>query len=177
MSDPGLDDHDLRVPIPHDCDVYWFDSDIEDTSASAFLDVVEQSASSKNALLLISTFGGSADAAYQMARGLQLTYEDGKISVLIEDQCKSAGTLLAIGADELIMGDRAELGPLDVQVSVRDELGEMTSGLTLTEALQCLGEQASNLFRESLFSIRFGSRGQITTRTAAQLNRTSPGGK
>ena len=34
--------------------------------------------------------------------------------------CKSAGTLLALGADEIIMSNLSELGPLDIQLPDRD---------------------------------------------------------
>jgi len=52
--------------------------------------------------------------------------------------CKSAGTILAIGADELIMGEYAELGPIDVQLLDKSELFGSISGLNIDEAINTL---------------------------------------
>ena len=54
--------------------------------------------SAKNVLLVLETYGGSADAAYKCARHLQDSYK--KFSVLVAGYCKSAGTIFAIGANE-----------------------------------------------------------------------------
>ena len=53
---------------------------------------------------------------------------------LIPRYCKSAGTLIALGASALYMDDRSELGPLDMQVTRGDEIGAMRSGLEQTTA-------------------------------------------
>ena len=47
----------------------------------------------------------------------------------VDTVCKSAGTILALGADVIIMSQYAELGPIDVQLQKEDEVGESTSGL------------------------------------------------
>ena len=47
-----------------------------------------------------------------------------KTAYFIPRRCKSAGTLLLIGATSLIISDRGELGPLDVQLSKPDEIFE-----------------------------------------------------
>jgi ClpP class serine protease len=40
----------------------------------------------------------------------------------VSGYCKSAGTLIALGANELAFGEHGELGPLDVQIAKRDEV-------------------------------------------------------
>lgn len=64
--------------------------------------------------VFLTTLGGDADAGYRIGRCLQHNYEH--ITVVIPSLCKSAGTLVAIAAHELVIGDLGELGPLDVQV-------------------------------------------------------------
>ncbi len=64
--------------------------------------------------LLIDSPGGYAKAAFQIARLLQR--HCGGFSAVIPRRAKSAATLLSLGADALIMGDYAELGPLDAQL-------------------------------------------------------------
>jgi ClpP class serine protease len=41
-----------------------------------------------------------------------------KFRVLIPYEAKSAATLIALGADEIIMGPQSEIGPIDAQVEV-----------------------------------------------------------
>lgn len=65
-------------------------------------------------LLYLTTFGGSANAAYRIARRLQRDYKT--VAVIVNSFCKSAGTLLCLGAHELILSVDGELGPLDVQM-------------------------------------------------------------
>ncbi len=79
----------------------------------------------KNVVLLLTTNGGSPEAAYRMARSLRRAYPAGKFTVIIDWHCKSAGTLLAIGAGEIVMSEFAELGPLDIQLQKPDELAEL----------------------------------------------------
>ena len=123
----------------------------------------------QNLLLFLSTHGGSADGAFRIARCLQNRYHDGKLSVFIDSECKSAGTLLLLGADEIIMADRAELGPLDVQLRKKDELGEVSSGLTPMQALRTLANESFRLFENHFLKLRFRSGLQITTKSAAEI--------
>ena len=83
--------------------------------------------------------------------------------------CKSAGTLVALGAHELVIGDCGELGPLDVQMSKEDELGATRSGLTVLSALSTLNSAAYEAFEYFLLETLKRSRGSITTRTAIRV--------
>src|SRR5690349_379175 len=62
--------------------------------------------------------GGDAHAAYKL--WLDLRSRCRRLVVVIPDLAKSAATLLALGADEIVMAPAAELGPLDVQISHPD---------------------------------------------------------
>lgn len=115
--------------------------------------------------LVLATYGGDPDAGFRIARALNHHYK--KVTVLIPDVCKSAGTLVCIGAHELIFGDRGELGPLDIQISKPDEMFESMSGLDILQALNALQNQVLNSFRSYLVDIRTGSR--ISTKMAAEI--------
>jgi Serine dehydrogenase proteinase len=134
-----------------------------------FRNIVRKKASRKNAGLFLTTFGGDADAAYRIARFLQQSYTSGNLTLYIYSQCKSAGTLLAVAANELVMSDEGELGPLDVQLSKPDELAEYSSGLTPTQALSILRAESYKVFEGALLETRFRSGRQITTKMAAEL--------
>lgn len=124
-------------------------------------------ATKSNLVLFLTTPGGSADEAYRCARLLQAAYE--KIIVCVPGWCKSAGTLLAIGAHELMMGPRGELGPLDVQVAKRDELFDRDSGLVLNAALERLRDESFEFFEQFMLQIKSRSQNSITFRTAADV--------
>ena len=83
--------------------------------------------------------------------------------------CKGAGTLIALGADEIIMSDTAELGPLDIQLAKPEELGEFISGLTAVQAIDTLRAQGFQTFERFFLDLRMTSGGQISTRMAADI--------
>jgi hypothetical protein len=64
--------------------------------------------------LVIATNGGTATAARRLALLLH-DYTD-RLTVLVPHRARSAGTLLCLGAHELVMGPLAELSPLDPQI-------------------------------------------------------------
>lgn len=115
----------------------------------------------------MSTFGGNADAAYIIARHIKRTYK--KFILYVFGYCKSAGTLFALGADEIIMSCHGEFGPLDVQIAKADEIGYRSSGLEISQALEFLSEQAYNLFEKQFLEIKTRSSGVITTKTASEI--------
>ena len=118
-----------------------------------------------NVLLVLTTEGGDAHVAYRVARILQRLYDH--IQVLVSGWCKSAGTLLAVCGHELIVGDKGELGPIDVQRGLKDDLWQSTSGLTETAAVTTLEEIAWSLFRKIVTETKDLSGGQVTFKTAA----------
>ena len=121
----------------------------------------------KNVLLILVTPGGDADVAYRVARCLQTKYE--RFALYVSGYCKSAGTLVAMGAHELVVSDHGELGPLDVQMSKKDELWQTQSGLTVMDTLMALQNKAFLAFEEFFLNITAGSRGSITLKTATQI--------
>lgn len=118
-----------------------------------------------NAVLMLSTFGGDPHAGYRIARAIGHHYD--KFAVMIPGQCKSAGTLICLRAGELIMGDRSEFGPLDVQIRKKDELFELGSGLDTIQALNYMQAQAMNAFRTYLIELK--SEAGLSTRMAAEI--------
>ena len=64
--------------------------------------------------VVLESGGGSIDSAYKVLKLLKM-YAD-KITVIVPFYAKSAASLIAIGADELVMCKNGELGPVDPQV-------------------------------------------------------------
>jgi hypothetical protein len=73
--------------------------------------------------LMLHTGGGDIDAAEKLISLVRKRVGDGKLRVVIPDFAKSAGTLMALGADCLIMSDTSELGPIDPQIVLADADG------------------------------------------------------
>lgn len=121
----------------------------------------------KNAILYLSTAGGDPHAAFRIARALHHHYANGSVRVLIKDWCKSAGTLICIGANELILCDSAELGPLDVQVRKPDEMVGRMSGLDILRGMESLKDGLLDSFRHFLVDINTGT--GISTKSAADV--------
>lgn len=73
--------------------------------------------------LLILSNGGDPIVSWRIISLLREKFK--KVSVLIPYTAYSAATLLALGADEIIMHPFGNLGPLDPQLSFVDEKGKM----------------------------------------------------
>lgn len=65
--------------------------------------------------IFLSSPGGDPDAAYKIVKMCRLHCRK-KLSVIVPFMAKSAATLLAIGTDEILMGEPSELGPIDPQI-------------------------------------------------------------
>ena len=115
-------------------------------------------------LALLATFGGDAHSAYRIARFLRRSYES--VTVYVPGLCKSAGTLVCIGAQELVISEAGELGPLDVQVREPNELFEFRSGLAIPQALEFLNSKVRASLRQVLLDVAAGGLG---TERASQI--------
>ncbi len=154
----------------YNTDLYLFSGQITYATASEFVDAVCRKVKPKpTALLYMTTPGGDPHAAYRIIRALRAKYA--KVRLAIAGPCKSAGTLIAIGAHELVMADTGELGPLDVQLSKPDELIPNSSGLDIFQALAVTTQHAYQTFEQALLSLIEDSSGSISTKTAAELAR------
>lgn len=65
--------------------------------------------------VILHTPGGLAIAALQIARALRA--HPGRVSVFVPHFAMSGGTLIALGADEIVMSEHAMLGPVDPQIN------------------------------------------------------------
>ena len=121
----------------------------------------------ENVFVILVTSGGDAAAAYRVGRALQRCYK--KITMYISGWCKSAGTLCALAAHELVIGEFGELGPLDVQIRKTDELGESSSGLVVSESLKRLQDHCFDMFQGHMLQIKQRSGGAVSFKLAAEI--------
>ncbi|MBB2805889.1 hypothetical protein [Xanthomonas arboricola] len=116
---------------------------------------------------VLVTGGGDPDAAYRSMRVLQCRYE--KVVMLIPNECKSAGTLMCLGAHELAFGPHGELGPLDIQIQKKDEILGRESGAAVISAMNVLHNQCFQMFEHFFLSTVARSEGSISARMATDI--------
>ena len=68
----------------------------------------------RNLTLIVHSPGGAGIAAQTIMSYLHTKFDD--IEVVVPTYAMSAGTMLALGADRLIMGRQSQLGPIDAQL-------------------------------------------------------------
>lgn len=164
---PAFRDAADLVASQADADVLFINSPIYRPLDTQVRELVGSRRRRPNVVLILVTSGGNADAGYRIARCLQASYK--RVTLFVTGFCKSTGTLIALGAHQLVMTDHGELGPLDVQMSKPDELIQRQSGLTATAALSTLHQQAFQAFEHFFLSLVGRSGSSISTRTATQL--------
>lgn len=146
-------------------DVLLYSGPIDEPLASRVIEICAVAPRRDNVVLLLASAGGDANAGYRIGRCLQRVFK--RIAVVIGGPCKSAGTLVALCADELVLSDYAELGPLDVQLWRDDEMFARRSGLTPTQALLSLAQYGHSTFRTHFVRMRFDM--LLSTKMSAEI--------
>jgi Serine dehydrogenase proteinase len=73
--------------------------------------------------LMLNTGGGDVDACDKLVHLIVSRVGNQKFRVIVPDFAKSAGTLMALAADKIIMSDVSELGMIDPQFPMKDGRG------------------------------------------------------
>lgn len=157
-----------EVAVEANADVLLFNNPLDEGADRYFIQVCRlRTRKRPNVLLLLITNGGSAHEAFRVARYLQRAYK--RFTILVCGPCMSAGTLVVLGANEIAMGDDGRVGPLDVQLLKRDEIGEAQSGLTSTLALVTLNQQAFSAFEYFMLETKRKGQPTITLKMAMEI--------
>ena len=167
----------------HNAPVFYYNGEINQLGLKKLINVVDKENQNNNrdleqrvALLILFTPGGDPHVAYKCAKLLWERYH--KFRILVPGICKSAGTLLAIGADEIHVSDFGELGPIDMQVLERDE-GRLGSSATIRASLNAIKENSYDTFRfymdklnEHYGTIKLATRLNIANDMAGRIDKT-----
>jgi hypothetical protein len=122
-----------RTRRPLICFVGGSHTEITRNDPLYFVDLLHNLRQGADIDFLLHTGGGDIDAAEKL--GLLLRKKaapNGSIRVIVPDYAKSAGTLLALAGDQILMSDSSELGTIDPQISRPD--GEGYSAKTYLDA-------------------------------------------
>jgi hypothetical protein len=103
--------------------------------------------------VVLFSHGGDIDTAYAMARELRRRVSE--LTVFVPLCAKSAATLLALSADELVLGPLGELGPLDAQFARgrHADAPSSCSELVMLRTFEQLGHVSLTLFHEAVGQI------------------------
>ena len=93
---------------------------IFDPSVTMFEELIYDADPRQDLHLLLNSRGGDGEVALRLVRSAQARCRE--LTVIIPNQAKSAATLLTIGAHHILMGPASDLGPIDPQFMLGDEL-------------------------------------------------------
>lgn len=99
-----------------DCRLVVMIDQIFGDSITMFEELIYSADPKEDLHLLLNTPGGDGETAVRIVRGAQSRCRE--LTVIVPDQAKSAGTLLAMGAHHILMGPTSDLGPVDPQFQV-----------------------------------------------------------
>ena len=89
----------------------------------------------KNLSVILHSSGGDINAAYQIVEFLRSHCE--YMTAVVPIYARSAASLFILGSDKVILGELAELGPLDTQIVEREKGGrKYTSALNPFKTLE-----------------------------------------
>jgi ClpP class serine protease len=96
-------------------------------------------------LVILNSPGGQALAAERIANILR-AYSDDNYEVIIPHMAKSAATMICFGAAKIHMSKTAELGPVDPQLTFKDDTGRVVwiSAQEYVRSYQKLFEEATS---------------------------------
>ena len=90
-----------------------------------------------NALdVILETPGGSGEAAEDIVRMLRQKYKT--VGVIVPGTAKSAGTIMVMAGDEIMMGHDSAVGPIDAQISWQ---GKVFSADALLQGMEQIKEE------------------------------------
>lgn len=109
--------------------------------------------------LLLDSPGGDIDAAEKMVHLLREACappagSDGDLEVVVPNAAKSAATLIALGADRILMSDSSELGPIDPQLPLPN--GDSVPVSALLRAYEEAQQRCARHPDNSAFAIELG---------------------
>ncbi len=121
--------------------------------------------------LLLDSPGGDIDAAEKFVHLLREVCESSSesspaLEVVVPHRAKSAATLIALGADRIVMSDSSELGPIDPQFPYA---GDWVPVFALLRAYEKAEERCAKFPDNTAFAVAFGEFDQILVEAARQV--------
>ena len=98
------------------CYVSGNDVDIDHEDVMPVVDLLHNVPANEDLDFLLHTSGGDLDVAEKLISLIRRKVGPATLRIVVPDFAKSAGTLMVLGADWVVMSDPSELGPIDPQI-------------------------------------------------------------
>src|SRR5438046_8932585 len=98
------------------CYVAGIQAPIDRDDTLGFVDLLHNVSPNKDLDFLLHTGGADIDAAEKLITMIRNKVGTAQLRIIVPDFAKSAGTLMVLGADYIVMSDTSELGPIDPQI-------------------------------------------------------------
>lgn len=98
---------------------------ISPVDVPGFVDLLHDVAPGRDVDLVLHTPGGDIDQAERIVKLCRKRVGSAGFRIVVPNSAKSAGTLMCLAADEIVMGSPSELGPIDPQITISDTRGEV----------------------------------------------------
>src|SRR4030042_5587185 len=95
---------------------------VDQTDADMLEDVLRQTRLHNGLCLLLDTPGGDGIASERIVRICRV-YSENKFDVFVARRAKSAGTIIAMGSNKILMGETSALGRIDPQILIKEKNG------------------------------------------------------
>lgn len=102
----------------HSCRLIYMSDVIFPESVAYLEELIWDASPAEDLHMMLDSPGGDGETAVRLVRSAQARCNE--LSVIVPDQAKSAGTILAMGAHNILMGPTSDLGPVDPQFQVGD---------------------------------------------------------
>ncbi|MBN9605804.1 MAG: ATP-dependent Clp protease proteolytic subunit [Actinomycetales bacterium] len=120
---------------------------IDRTDTVAMVDLLHNVAPATPIDLLLHSPGGDIDASEKLITLIRNRAGTATVRVIVPDYAKSAATLIALGANAIVMSDSSELGVIDPQVELPDTNGNVQT-LSAQSYLDAFHLHADNLRKD-----------------------------
>jgi hypothetical protein len=105
----------------HDCNLIVVSDFLFAYGVTYFEELLSGIDPARDLHVLLNSPGGDGEVAVRLIRSCQLRCKN--LVVIVVDWAKSAATLFALGAHQILMGPAADLGPVDPQMQVGGRIG------------------------------------------------------
>lgn len=121
----------------HDCRLLVMIDLIHPDGVTFLSDLLQHPDRSRDLHLMLRSEGGEAEVAVRLARLVQAACA--RFVVVVPDIAKSAATIFALGADEIVMAPPSDLGPIDPQL-IMSERGYVSAKEVIAEVDDALND-------------------------------------
>ena len=95
---------------------------VDQTDADMLEDVLRRTSMHNGLCLVLDTAGGDGITAERIVRICRV-YSDNKFDVFVVRRAKSAGTIIGMGSNRILMGETSALGRIDPQILLKEKNG------------------------------------------------------